>query len=187
MPPKLQRFFARFFDALDEVTHTPRPCPRCGRDKTFAESYKANNLVPLLTQRTDEFLSMLTLCPACFEVYREELAEQQLREEEPTEPTRVRRHLQRAIEHGCPATLTVTEWLDTLNQFNWRCAYCGGVYEALEHILPITLGGGTTKENCVPACWVCNVIKSGRHPDVLIALGQGLARHWKPALSPAPS
>lgn len=81
------------------------------------------------------------------------------------ERQRVRSQILRAKQHNTPATLTLVEWLDTLAIFHWRCAYCYDKYEALEHYIPVVHGGGTTKENCVPACFKCNSKKSGKHPE----------------------
>lgn len=66
----------------------------------------------------------------------------------------------------CLATLTVKEWLETLNFFEWKCAYCRKApYTDLEHFIPITLEGGTTKDNCIPTCHRCNMLKDNLHPD----------------------
>jgi HNH endonuclease len=64
-----------------------------------------------------------------------------------------------------PATLTMKEWLATLEYFGWSCAYCvRGPFDLLEHFMPLSRGGGTTKDNCVPACYGCNTIKSNKNP-----------------------
>jgi 5-methylcytosine-specific restriction endonuclease McrA len=81
------------------------------------------------------------------------------------ERQRVRSQIMRAKQAGTPATLTLQEWLETLAIFHGRCAYCHGPYQVLEHYIPIVAGGGTTKENCVPACISCNSKKSGKHPE----------------------
>lgn len=75
----------------------------------------------------------------------------------------VGRNLWRARRAGQPATLTVDQWIEILDRYNWRCAYCGKrLYEVLEHKTPISKGGGTTAENCVPACASCNIGKGNR-------------------------
>jgi 5-methylcytosine-specific restriction endonuclease McrA len=81
------------------------------------------------------------------------------------ERQRVRAQILRAKQHEVPATLTLKEWLDTLENFHWRCAYCHGKYEVMEHYIPVTQGGGTTAENCVPGCYKCNSKKSDSHPE----------------------
>jgi 5-methylcytosine-specific restriction endonuclease McrA len=57
-----------------------------------------------------------------------------------------------------PATLTPEQWVETLEFFNYRCAYCGTDSGNLhqEHMIPLSRGGGYTKGNIVPACAVCN-------------------------------
>jgi uncharacterized membrane protein len=81
---------------------------------------------------------------------------------------RVRSQNWRAKKAGEPATLTIAEWLETLEAFHHHCAYCQtGPYELMEHYIPIGQGkkdGGTTSKNCVPSCFKCNVQKSNRHP-----------------------
>jgi len=79
---------------------------------------------------------------------------------------RVRSQKYRAKQAGEPATLTVAEWVQTLQSFKFLCAYCQSTrFEALEHYIPIGHGAGTTKENCVPACRKCNSQKSNKHPE----------------------
>ncbi len=75
----------------------------------------------------------------------------------------------RAKNAGEPATLTVVQWIQTLESYNWMCSYCQmAPYQCLEHYIPIgqgKLNGGTTELNCVPACHKCNLLKSNRHPE----------------------
>lgn len=54
--------------------------------------------------------------------------------------------------------LTMEQWLETLEYFNYKCAYCGEEYEIIEHYLPVFVAG-TTVSNCVPACLHCNIMK----------------------------
>lgn len=69
-------------------------------------------------------------------------------------------HLRRTKNLNRPATLTVRQWLKTCNHFNWNCAYCqNNFYQVLEHFISLRCGGGTTYNNCVPACQSCNVLK----------------------------
>jgi len=82
---------------------------------------------------------------------------------------KVRSHNMRAKKAGEPATLTIAEWLTTLAEHRYQCAYChDGKYEALEHYIPLgshDRRGGTTALNCVPACRKCNLEKSNKHPE----------------------
>ncbi len=81
------------------------------------------------------------------------------------ENSRVQAHNKRAQVSKLPATLTIDAWLAALNYFNWKCAYCRGKYEGLEHYIPLSHGGGTTADNCLPACATCNSRKNNLHPS----------------------
>ena len=63
-----------------------------------------------------------------------------------------------------PHTLTLEEWEDALEFFNYSCAYCGISDERLhqEHIIPIVKGGGYIADNIIPACQSCNSSKHAR-------------------------
>jgi 5-methylcytosine-specific restriction endonuclease McrA len=72
----------------------------------------------------------------------------------------------RARKAGLPYTLTLREWYSTLDDFSRLCAYCSEAsYVDIEHFIPIVLGGGTTKNNCIPACTSCNHKKKNRLPQ----------------------
>lgn len=72
-------------------------------------------------------------------------------------------NLSRAKERSLPATLTIDEWLITLHLFHGLCAYCQKEpYKVLDHVIPIVHKGGTTADNCVPACQRCNLWKRAR-------------------------
>lgn len=75
-------------------------------------------------------------------------------------------HNQRAARVGQEATLTVRQWAGIIERFRHRCAYCPARSSALDHVVPIHLGGGTTAFNCVPACHRCNSRKGRQDPLV---------------------
>lgn len=94
-------------------------------------------------------------CPDC-------AAEQVKRERARVQAQRIR-----AENKDLPATLTLEEWLQTLADFNGLCAYCQErPFEHLEHFIPIDAGGGTTIDNCIPACGKCNWSKGADDPDL---------------------
>ena len=68
--------------------------------------------------------------------------------------------LRTARKRQLPCTLTQLEWYDTLERFGYACVYCGKVWEAQEHLVPVAKGGGYTRTNIVPACAECNGSKS---------------------------
>lgn len=74
-------------------------------------------------------------------------------------------HARRARLAAVEYTLTVEEWQKTLVAFNHRCAYCNSSKRIeQDHVVPISKGGGHTKENVVPACRSCNASKGNRGP-----------------------
>ena len=73
---------------------------------------------------------------------------------------RVKGQIQRARSMNAPATLTLTDWFGILERFDWRCAYCHEKpFEVMMHIVPLP-AGGTSAENCVPACYSCRARKN---------------------------
>lgn len=71
------------------------------------------------------------------------------------EVDRVKDQLIRARTLGATATLTVLEWFTILEHFSWQCAYCRTKpFQVLSHKIS-QARGGTTAENCVPACHSC--------------------------------
>lgn len=66
---------------------------------------------------------------------------------------------------------TVEEWLNALEYFDNKCAYCrceGSENESLqqEHVIPVSKGGDYTKNNIIPACKSCNSSKGGNDMSV---------------------
>ena len=64
----------------------------------------------------------------------------------------------KALLRSLPATLTFAEWKEIKAAYDYCCAYCGEKPEVLsmDHVIPVSRGGGTTKDNIVPACLPCN-------------------------------
>jgi len=78
---------------------------------------------------------------------------------------RLRGQNQRAKQAGARHDLTLEQWLETLEYFDHKCAYCGGEYEVIEHYLPVSKVG-TTVSNCVPACLHCNNMKDNKRHNL---------------------
>lgn len=79
---------------------------------------------------------------------------------------RVEAHLQRARTLHAEATLTLVDWLMTLDDFDWLCAYCQAKpFQVMSHFVPLP-GGGTTPDNCVPACSGCSRSRRKGHDRV---------------------
>jgi 5-methylcytosine-specific restriction endonuclease McrA len=84
------------------------------------------------------------------------------------ETNRVSRQRARARKAGQSATLTLDEWRETLRHYDLLCAYCQiNKFRVLDHFIPLCLGGGTTADNCIPACDSCNDLKLDMHPSMI--------------------
>jgi 5-methylcytosine-specific restriction endonuclease McrA len=76
--------------------------------------------------------------------------------------SKIQQHNRRTQALGLPSTLTLLEWIGILEAHNYKCIYCGDPWQDIEHKIPVTKGGGTTRENCAPACHTCNQSKGNR-------------------------
>lgn len=71
-----------------------------------------------------------------------------------------------------------------MHRDRFRCAYCGGRAETIDHVVPRSRGGLHTWENCVACCARCNHRKADK---LLVELGWPLrttpaaprGRHWR--------
>lgn len=72
-------------------------------------------------------------------------------------------HKKRIRKISVPTTLTAEEWEQIKKQFKSRCIYCGEKKPLThEHIIPLSRGGGFTKDNILPACKECNSRRGNR-------------------------
>jgi 5-methylcytosine-specific restriction endonuclease McrA len=99
--------------------------------------------------------------PAAFAAYQA-----RYRAENP-EKVRTHSHMHLARKAKAPGKTTAAEWLETLEYFDHRCAYCLG-HEAevgklaREHMDPLSRGGTNWPDNLVPSCKSCNSRKNNR-------------------------
>lgn len=77
----------------------------------------------------------------------------------------------RARVMEAPGTHTYQEWLDLVERFDGRCAYCGLKTDRLtrDHITPLKLGGSNDIANILPACRLCNGRKGLASLEVFMA------------------
>lgn len=54
---------------------------------------------------------------------------------------------------------------DVYEESDYRCAYCSGPIEHLDHIIPVAKGGADTRTNVIGACALCNQTKSDMDPE----------------------
>ena len=60
------------------------------------------------------------------------------------------------LEDLCPK-LRTRRWRQSLHGVTQgSCIYCGNPSESIDHIHPLSRGGMSVTENCVPACLACN-------------------------------
>lgn len=83
------------------------------------------------------------------------------------------KHLRRTREHAAPATLTATEWRAILDAAGNCCLMCqrpfsGDLPPTVDHIKPVSQGGGLTADNVQPLCAACNLAKGTRSIDLRI-------------------
>lgn len=143
---------------LEAVGETPIPCSGCQQEFPFKTLRRVYDIPKFAN-------SLYFFCPDCRARIRQE---QRIAGIFAREQRRVIAQFFRALDHGLPASLTLEQWIVTLNHYRWRCAYClDGPYEAIDHFIPVGAGGGTTADNCVPSCKSCNSSKGSRHPDTI--------------------
>ena len=75
------------------------------------------------------------------------------------------RHKRRALKLGNGGSYTKAQWLDTLEYFDYKCAYTGECIKHschVEHIVPISKGGTSYIWNLVPSTASANLSKQNR-------------------------
>lgn len=50
-------------------------------------------------------------------------------------------------------------------RYGYKCLYCGGHANTIDHVVPVSRGGITSFSNCVPACRRCNELKDDMYLD----------------------
>jgi len=77
-----------------------------------------------------------------------------------------RGYVRKAQRRGADGSHTAAEWQARLEEFDYRCAYCGrkGGRLTRDHVVPLSRGGSDSIKNIVPACRKCN----GRKRDLTL-------------------
>jgi 5-methylcytosine-specific restriction endonuclease McrA len=70
--------------------------------------------------------------------------------------------LRRARLLGVECTLTEAQEREVFEEYAGLCAYCLEPATSLDHVVPVSKGGGHTKENVVPCCSTCNPSKGAK-------------------------
>ncbi len=70
---------------------------------------------------------------------------------------------------GAPVDGKTRQWLMRLDVENPPCAYCGAAWETVDHVIPISKGGDSSRKNLTPCCHSCNRSKHKLDPYVWAA------------------
>lgn len=135
--------------ALQEVRRDERRVYDAHLETALSRCARCNNP----EARACEVRNWRRLCAKC---------EARLLRRQRTTSTNIRPALVTAKRLKLPATLTPYEWRDAIEHFNDLCAYCGQRWDVVEHATPTERAGGTTRANCLPACFSCNTFKGGK-------------------------
>jgi len=57
---------------------------------------------------------------------------------------------------------------DIINKYGNQCFYCSGLFDHIDHYMPLSRGGSHTLENIRPSCERCNLTKSNKLPEDFI-------------------
>lgn len=71
-------------------------------------------------------------------------------------------HTRRAKKRKVINDLTEEQWKFVVDSYSGKCVYCGKPADSMDHVVPISKGGGHTQENVVPACLSCNSKKNNK-------------------------
>ncbi len=88
------------------------------------------------------------------------------------ESYRIARHKEESYHKDRSWNLHLGEWAETLRHYKWRCAYCTGSFESIDHFTPVSQGGATWVGNVVPACIACQMAKGGQLPQEVTTIQQ---------------
>lgn len=133
-----------------EYEKTHDKCSRCGNwyEKGVVILYKGHRMY-----------MPKKLCKSCVEQDEKERA---ARAFDKKESTRVEMANNRTKKYGLVSDLSLDEWKSIIEKHENKCVYCGGEWSDLEHVIPVSRGGGTTVGNVVTSCRSCNS-KKGRN------------------------
>jgi 5-methylcytosine-specific restriction endonuclease McrA len=81
-----------------------------------------------------------------------------------SERARVRQEAAPVVLWGDPGQSGFTRD-DIAERYGDGCFYCGGLFQAVDHYIPVSRGGAHTLANVRPACNRCNSRKGVKMPE----------------------
>jgi len=78
----------------------------------------------------------------------------------------VKQNNNRTTARGNDGTLLVREWDALMKKYDYRCVCCGEKKKlTIDHVIPVSKGGGSEMSNVQPLCRECNRMKGVRSVD----------------------
>ena len=149
----------------------------CYKNRGSKEQYKICSVCRIEKEATGEnfkvaktgLYGLAARCKECDKIYR---TENKIRDHEAYRIYYIQKkkemitynQSQRAKRYNLDANLTVNEWVECIEYFKCRCAYCGKYTTKLhqDHVVPVSKGGPYNRYNIVPACRNCNTNKNAQ-------------------------
>ena len=78
------------------------------------------------------------------------------------ESVRASEQKSRALRANAKGRASAAQIKSRVDFYGGRCAYCGGPYEHLDHVIPLSRGGMHVPSNLRPACAKCNLSKHAK-------------------------
>ena len=126
-------------------------CKVCNNDKDKGKEYYENNKDKILKYKKKYYENNKDKLKKCRENNKDKYKEYN--------------HKRRALKVGNGGSYTKSQWLDTLEYFDYKCAYTGECIKHschVEHIVPISKGGTSYIWNLVPSTASANLSKQNR-------------------------
>ena len=120
------------------------------RNKDYQKEYKERNRKTILEQRKQYYEKNKEIISSYAKGYRSENKDKGI----------ILTQKRRARKNNLLSTLTLTQWIQTVEVFDGSCAYCGKEKDLeQEHFVPLSKGGQYAYCNIIPACKTCNCSK----------------------------
>ncbi len=75
---------------------------------------------------------------------------------------RMHTHNRRARKQAASGYATHEQVQARIDYYGRKCIYCGGPYESIEHLFPLSKGGTNWPANLAPSCLSCNSTKAAK-------------------------